>query len=166
MTPMKRTNATARMLAIGDPMPDVTLQGDAGTPVRLRDLVKSGGLVVYFYPRDDSMGCTAQSCSFRDQYEDFLAAGADVVGISADGPASHDRFAAKHRLPFQLLSDGTGEGRSAFGVKSTLGLIAGRVTFVFDARGTVRYVFDSQIRVNAHVERALEVVRGLADARP
>ncbi len=154
-----------KLLAVGDQMPDVTLQGDGGAPVRLRELVKARGLVVYFYPRDDSPGCTIQSCSFRDQYEDFVAAGADVVGISADGPASHDKFVAKHRLPFKLLSDGKGDARAAFGVKATLGLLAGRVTFVFDAKGVVRYVFDSQLRVNTHVERALEVVRGLVDIR-
>ena len=117
-------------------MPDVTLVGEGGARVRLRDLVKERGLVVYFYPKDDTPGCTAESCSFRDQYEDFVQAGADVVGISADPPDSHSRFASKYRLPFTLLSDGSGEARAAFGVKpALLGLMPGRVTFVFDGQG-------------------------------
>jgi thioredoxin-dependent peroxiredoxin len=153
-----------KLLAIGDSMPDVTLLGDKGTPVKLRSLLKPGGLVVYFYPRDDSPGCTVQSCSFRDQYEDFLAAGADVVGISSDSPSSHDKFAAKFRLPFKLLSDDDKLARQAFGVKSSLGLLPGRVTFVFDGKGVVQYVFDSQLRVNSHVEKSLEVLKRLARA--
>ncbi len=144
-------------------MPDVTLGGAEGVPVRLRELVKARGLVVYFYPKDDTPGCTIESCNFRDQYEDFVTAGADVVGISADPPESHGRFAAKHRLPFRLLSDETGAARAAFGVKATLGFLPGRVTFVFDKEGIVRYVFESQLRVNAHVERALQVVQGMLD---
>jgi thioredoxin-dependent peroxiredoxin len=152
-----------KLLAVGDPMPDVTLSGPEGTLVRLRDLVKGRGLVVYFYPKDDTPGCTIESCTFRDQYEDFVTAGADVVGISADPPESHGRFAAKYRLPFQLLSDLSGAARAAFGIKPKLGFLPGRVTFVFDKDGVVRYVFESQLRVNQHVARALEVVQGFID---
>jgi peroxiredoxin Q/BCP len=152
-----------KLLAVGDRMPDVTLNGAGGAPVKLRELVKERGLVVYFYPKDDTPGCTIESCNFRDQYEDFVTAGADVVGISADGPESHGRFASKYKLPFRLLSDETGAVRAAFGVKSKLGILPGRVTFVFDGEGVVRYVFESQLRVNAHVERALEVVQKLVD---
>ena len=155
---------SSKLLEVGDKMPDVSLTGADGKPVRLRELVKERGLVVYFYPKDDTPGCTIESCNFRDQYEDFVSAGADVVGISADPPESHGRFAAKHRLPFQLLSDGSGEGRAAFGVKSMLGFLPGRVTFVFDKDGVVRYVFDSQLRVNAHVEHALRVVQAFGPA--
>jgi peroxiredoxin Q/BCP len=151
----------SKLLEIGDPMPDVTLRGASGQPVKLRDLLKPGGLVVYFYPKDDSPGCTVQSCSFRDQYEDFVAAGADVVGVSSDSPGSHGKFAAKHRLPFTLLSDDDKAARKAFGIKSSFGLLPGRVTFVFDGRGVIQYVFDSQLRVNSHVEKSLEVLRRL-----
>ena len=154
---------SSKLLAVGDKMPDVTLAGAGGTPVRLRDLVKPKGLVVYFYPKDDTLGCTLESCNFRDQYEDFVSAGADVVGISADPPESHQKFASKYRLPFTLLSDETGAGRAAFGVNKSFGLMPGRVTFVFDGGGVVRYVFESQVRVKAHVERALEVVQGLVE---
>ena len=149
------------MLAVGDSMPDVTVRGAAGEPVRLRELLRPGGLVVYFYPHDDTPGCTIESCRFRDQYEEFLVAGAEVVGISGDDPESHARFRAKHRLPFRLYTD-DGPARAAFGVKSTLGLLPGRVTFVFDGAGIVRYVFESQIRVHSHVDRALAEIRKLS----
>ncbi|MCI0572914.1 MAG: peroxiredoxin [Myxococcaceae bacterium] len=150
-----------KMLQPGDAVPDVTLTGPGGHAVRLRELVGKKVLVVYFYPKDDTPGCTAQACSFRDQYEDFVAAGADVVGISADAMDSHEGFAARHRLPFTLLSDASGEARAGFGVKSTLGLIPGRVTFVVDHQGTVRYAFSSQLRAREHATRALEEVRKL-----
>ncbi|MBK7540107.1 MAG: peroxiredoxin [Myxococcales bacterium] len=148
------------LLAVGAQMPKVTLRGSDG-PVQLTDLVRPGGLVVYFYPRDDTPGCTVESCHFRDVYEDFVGAGADVVGISADSPESHDKFKAKHRLPFRLLTDEQNAARAAFGVGATLGFLPGRVTFVFDGQGVCRYAFDSQLRVHAHVERALAEIRKL-----
>jgi thioredoxin-dependent peroxiredoxin len=150
----------SKLLAVGAQMPDVTLRGNEG-PVALRELVRPGGLVVYFYPRDDTPGCTVESCHFRDQYEDFVGAGADVVGISSDSPESHEKFKAKHRLPFLLLTDEKNAARNAFGVGTTLGLFPGRVTFVFDSQGVCRYAFDSQLRVHAHVERALDEIRKL-----
>ncbi|NMO20330.1 peroxiredoxin [Pyxidicoccus fallax] len=159
--------AKTKLLKEGDSLPDVTLVGAGNRPVRLRDLVGGKVLVVYFYPKDDSPGCTAQACGLRDQYEDFVAAGAEVVGISGDAVASHERFASKHRLPFVLLSDEKGEARDAFGVApSLLGLIPGRVTFVVDRAGVIRNVFESQIRVGEHVRRALELVRALAGTAP
>lgn len=151
------------MLKVGASMPEVTLRGADG-PVRLRELLRPGGLVVYFYPRDDTPGCTVESCHFRDAYEDFVGAGAEVVGISGDSPESHAKFRAKHRLPFTLLTDDDTAARAAFGVGSTLGLLPGRVTFVFDGQGACRYVFESQLRVHAHVERALAEIRKLGAA--
>lgn len=155
--------ARTKLLKEGDAVPDVTLTGAGNRPVRLRDLVGQKVLVVYFYPKDDSPGCTAQACGLRDQYEDFAAAGAEVVGISGDSVASHEGFASRHRLPFVLLSDAGGEARKAFGVPpSLLGLIPGRVTFVVDRQGVIRSAFESQLRVGEHVRRALELVRTLA----
>ncbi|MCP3059512.1 peroxiredoxin [Myxococcus sp. K38C18041901] len=155
--------AKNKLLKQGDVLPDVTLTGPGNQPVRLKDLVGQKVLVVYFYPRDDSPGCTVQACGLRDQYEDFVAAGAEVVGISADSVASHQGFAAKHRLPFLLLSDAQGTAREAFGVgTSFLGMLPGRVTFVVDRQGIVQDSFESQIRVGEHVRRALELVRSLA----
>ncbi|WP_164015311.1 peroxiredoxin [Pyxidicoccus trucidator] len=155
--------ARPKLLKEGDAVPDVTLTGAGNRPVRLKDLVGQKVLVVYFYPKDDSPGCTAQACGLRDQYEDFVAAGAEVVGISSDSVASHEGFASKHRLPFVLLSDAGGAAREAFGVPpSLLGLLPGRVTFVVDRQGVIRSAFESQLRVGEHVRRALELVRTLA----
>lgn len=153
-----------RTLAKGDQLPDLTLPGPGGKPFRLHDLVGSKTMVVYFYPKDETAGCTAEACGFRDAYEDFTGAGAEVIGISADSAASHESFAKHHRLPFVLLSDPEGKAQAAFGIKKTLGLIPGRVTFVIDRSGVIQYVFDSQIRVGKHVQEALAVVKRLETA--
>jgi peroxiredoxin Q/BCP len=128
--------------------------------VNLRDKLGKP-LVVYFYPKDETYGCTIEACAFRDSYEDFLAAGADVIGISRDDAASHESFKQNHRLPFTLLSDPGGKVASAWGVKGRFGL-GGRVTYVFDAAGTLRHKFDSAIRFGKHVDEALAVVKTLA----
>jgi peroxiredoxin Q/BCP len=148
-----------RMVNIGDAMPDTTLVGPEG-PIKLRDRLGKA-LVVYFYPKDETVGCTKEACSFRDQYEDFVAAGADVIGISRDDAASHANFKSHHKLPFTLLTDPRGEVASAWGVRGTLGLLPGRVTFVFDKTGTCKLRFDSQLRFGKHVDEALEVVKRL-----
>jgi peroxiredoxin Q/BCP len=151
-----------QQLQPGDRIPDLTLPGPGGKEVRLLDLAEKKTLVVYFYPKDETPGCTAEACSFRDSYEDFTTAGAEVVGISDDSTSSHESFAKHHRLPFVLLSDPGGRARKAFGVgTSAFGLIKGRVTFVVEKGGTIRMAFDSQIRVNKHVKEALEAVHRL-----
>lgn len=148
-------------LAVGARAPAVTLEGPDGA-VPLSSLHADRVLVLYFYPKDETPGCTKEACTFRDQYEDFLAAGADVVGVSADSPASHASFASRHRLPFRLLSDPTGAARKAFGVTAVLGLLPGRVTFVIDRGGVIRHAFSSVINMTAHVDEALAKVRELA----
>src|SRR5690606_34936307 len=100
-------------------------------------------VVLYFYPKDDTPGCTVEACSFRDAYAVFSDAGAEVVGISSDSVGAHKAFADKHRLPFRLLADHGGHVRASYGVKKTLGLIDGRVTFIIDRGGVVRHVFSS-----------------------
>lgn len=145
----------------GMPIPDVTLTGPEG-PVRLRDLLGERALVFYFYPKDETPGCTAEACSFRDQYQDFLDAGADVIGVSRDSAESHEKFKTHHRLPFRLFSDPGGAAAAAFGVKKTFGLIAGRSTFVIDKGGVVRLRFDSQLNATKHVREALDMVRSLS----
>ncbi|HEY8039411.1 MAG TPA: peroxiredoxin [Polyangiaceae bacterium] len=153
-------------LAVGDRAPDFTLPGGPdGTSVSLKDLLAKGPVVVFFYPKDDTPGCTVEACTFRDSYDAFSQAGAAVVGISSDSVASHDRFASKHKLPMTLLSDADGKVRAAYGVKATLGLFPGRATFVIDPGGTVRHVFVSQLRVETHVEKALGVVKALAQGK-
>jgi thioredoxin-dependent peroxiredoxin len=148
-------------VGVGEVAPDFTLHDQRGEPVTLSELVRQRCVVLYFYPKDDTPGCTAEACSFRDQYEDLRDAGAEVVGVSSDDVASHEAFAARHRLPFVLVSDPGGAVRAAYGVKRTLGLIDGRVTFVLDRERVVRHVFSSQIRPKKHVEEALRVVRAI-----
>jgi peroxiredoxin Q/BCP len=148
------------MLNPGDRMPATTLLGPEG-PVALRDRIGKT-LVVYFYPKDETYGCTKEACSFRDQYEDFVAAGAEVIGVSRDDADAHASFRQHHRLPFTLLSDPRGEVASAWGVKG-LGPIPGRVTFVFDKAGTLRHRFSSQLRFGRHVDEALAVVQRLVE---
>lgn len=147
----------------GSPIPDVTLTGPDG-PVRLKDLIGPKAVVLYFYPKDETPGCTAEACSFRDSYQDFLDAGADVIGVSRDSAESHAKFKANHRLPYRLFTDEGGAAAAAFGVKKTFGIIAGRVTFVIDPGGVVRLRFDSQLQAKKHVAQALEVVKRLAPA--
>lgn len=147
----------------GDRVPDVQLTGDGGA-VALSSVLKNRAAVLYFYPRDETPGCTAEACSFRDSYESFVEAGAEVIGVSQDTSDSHSRFKLKHRLPFTLLSDPDGSAAKAFGVKKTFGLLAGRVTFVIDQDGIVRLRFDSQLRVNEHVREALETIQRLKAA--
>ena len=115
--------------------------------------------MIFFYPKDDTLGCTIESCAFRDAYKDFIAAGAEVIGISADPVASHLRFREKYSLPFILASDVAGETAHAYGVANgPLGL-PGRATFIIDKGGIVRDAYASQLRVKRHVSRALGLVR-------
>jgi thioredoxin-dependent peroxiredoxin len=149
------------MAKVGEKAPDVTLKGDGGAAVALSKHLGQKTLVLYFYPKDDTPGCTVEACTFRDSYQDLTDAGAEVIGVSADGEGSHAAFKAKHGLPFVLLSDPDGSAAKAFGVKKTFGLIAGRVTFVIDRQGVVRHRFDSQLKVKEHVKEALTLVKQL-----
>lgn len=145
-------------LDVGDAMPETTLVGETG-PVKLREKIGKP-LVVYFYPADETYGCTREACSFRDSYQDFMDAGAEVIGVSSDDAASHAKFKANHRLPFTLLSDPGHQVAKQWGLKKTLG-IPPRVTFVFDKNGVVKHRFDSKVRFGAHVDTALEIVKTL-----
>jgi peroxiredoxin Q/BCP len=130
--------------------------------VSLADLRRNRAVVLFFYPKDETAICTKEACAFRDAYEDFVDAGAAVIGVSSDSAESHRRFAHGHRLPFLLLADVDGSLREAFGVPKTLGMLPGRVTYVIDKEGVVRHVFSSQFSADQHVSEALAVVRQLA----
>ncbi len=145
----------------GNTAPDFTLNNQEGKPVALSDLLKKGNVVLYFYPKDETPGCTKEACSFRDNYEAFKEAGAQVVGISSDSAESHQKFASHHRLPFILLSDVGGKIRKLYGVPSTLGLLPGRVTYVIDKKGIVRKIFSSQFKATLHIEEALKMLKTL-----
>jgi peroxiredoxin Q/BCP len=118
-------------------------------------------VVLYFYPKDGTPVCTKEACAFRDAYEDFVRAGAVVIGVSSDSLDRHATFAAGHHLPFLLLADEDGSLRKAFGVTKTLGLLPERVTYVIDQEGIVRHEFSSQFSADRHVTEALEIVRHL-----
>ena len=143
----------------GDPAPDFSLADASGKTVRLADYRGRKAVVLYFYPKDDTPGCTKEACTFRDQYQDFQDAGAEVIGVSSDSTASHAKFTDKYRLPFVLVADPGGTVRKAYGVPATLGLLPGRVTFVIDREGIVRHVFNSQFKAAQHVAEALAALR-------
>jgi peroxiredoxin Q/BCP len=148
------------MLKTGDQIPSFRLQNQNGEWVDSKELLGKFKLVIYFYPKDDTPGCTAEACSFRDQYADFEDVGAKLIGVSADSVASHKQFAEKHRLTFDLLSDPKNEVRQLFGVpKSFFGLLPGRVTYVFDARGRLLHSFNSQLNAKRHIEEAIQALQ-------
>jgi len=151
----------AQGIAVGDKAPDFTLPSQSGEPVRLQDRIGQRVVVLYFYPKDETSGCTREACAFRDSHEVFTDAGAEVIGVSSDSVDKHAAFATHHKLPFTLLSDKGGKVRKAYEVPSTLGFIPGRVTYVIDRDGTVRHVFNSMTNIDRHVKDALEVVRRL-----
>ena len=151
----------AQGIGVGDKAPDFTLPSQSGEQVRLQDRIGQGVVVLYFYPKDETSGCTREACAFRDSHEVFTDAGAEVIGVSSDSVDKHAAFAAHHKLPFTLLSDKGGKVRKAYEVPSTLGFIPGRVTYVIDRDGTVRHVFNSMTNIDRHVKDALEVVRRL-----
>lgn len=145
-------------LAVGDPLPQFRAPlGDGGT-FDTAAHVGRRALVIFFYPKDDTPLCTQEACGFRDAYEEFRAAGAEVVGVSGDAPASHAAFARRHGLPFPIISDTGGTVRRLFGVPSLLGFLPGRVTYVIDREGIVRLVFNSSFSAAGHVRRALDLV--------
>jgi len=146
---------------VGDAAPEFTSTSQTGEQVSLAEFRGNKAVVLFFYPKDGTPVCTKEACSFRDAYEDFVRAGAVVIGVSSDSAESHQAFAGGHRLPFLLLSDADGSLRKAFGVPKTLGFLPGRVTYVIDKEGVVRHVFSSQFSVDRHVAQALAVVRQL-----
>jgi peroxiredoxin Q/BCP len=148
-------------IKVGDAAPEFDLTDAAGKRVRLSDFRGKRNVVLYFYPKDDTPGCTKEACSFRDSYQSFTDAGAEVVGVSSDDGASHQKFAEKFHLPFTLVSDTGGSVRKRYGVPATLGLLPGRVTFVIDRDGIVRHVFNSQLQATKHVDEALGVIKKL-----
>ncbi len=154
-----------KRLKVGDTAPDFTLLAANGETVTLSDFRGRAEVVLFFYPKDNTPGCTAEACSFRDSYEAFREAGAEVIGVSADSVDSHDQFARRLKLPFRLASDRDGSVRAKYGVARTFGLIPGRSTFLIDKLGVVRHVFSSQFQPARHVTEALSVLRKLREGK-
>jgi peroxiredoxin Q/BCP len=146
---------------VGDKAPDFTLPSQMGDNVTLSEYFGKKNIVLYFYPKDETRGCTREACSFRDSYDVFTSLGAEVIGVSGQSVESHKSFATHHGLPFILLSDEKNEVRQLYGVPATMGVIPGRVTFIIDKRGIVRHVFSSQFQPEKHIEEALKVLKEL-----
>jgi len=148
---------------VGDKAPDFTLPSQTGEYVTLSKFFGDKNIVLYFYPKDESPGCTREACSFRDSYEIFKDLGAEVIGVSSGSIESHKSFAQHHNLPFILLSDEDNKIRKLYGVSSSFGVIPGRVTYIIDRKGLVRHIFSSQFQPEQHVEEAVKVLRKLED---
>lgn len=151
-----------KKLAVGSTVPKFELKDQHGQLFSLESVLGKKNLVIFFYPKDDSPGCTKQACSFRDQFEVFADEDAMIIGISGQSVKSHLEFAQKHRLNYTLLSDEGNKVRKQFGVPSDLfGLIPGRVTYVIDKQGKVIYMFNSQVQTEKHVTEALRILKEL-----
>ena len=146
---------------LGDAAPELTLSTQSGEQITLAQYRGKNAVVLFFYPKDGTPVCTKEACAFRDAYEDFVEAGAVVIGVSGDSADRHQSFAANHRLPFVLVSDADARARRAFGVPKSMGLLPGRVTYVIDKEGIVRHIFNSQFAADRHVEEALDSIRKL-----
>jgi thioredoxin-dependent peroxiredoxin len=152
---------------VGARAPDFALPSQTGEKLRLEDFLGKP-VVLFFYPKDNTLGCTKEVCAFRDDFEEFGKLDAEVIGISSDSVESHKAFAEEHDLPFALLSDRGGKIRKLYGVPNTLGLFPGRVTYVVDEAGVVRHIFSSQLGVERHVQEAINALEELdrAPRRP
>jgi peroxiredoxin Q/BCP len=145
---------------VGDVAPDFTLPDQDGKPVTFSKL-RGKNVVLYFYPKDFSSGCTREACGFRDSYEDFTDAGAIVVGVSGDSVESHKKFIEEYKLPFTLLSDMKGEVRQLYGTYRIMGLLSGRYTFVIDKEGVIKDIFSSETNMQKHIDEALSGLKNL-----
>jgi len=148
-------------IAVGDKAPDFTLPSNTGETVTLSQFFGKKNVVLFFYPKDESRGCTKEACAFRDSYEVFKDLGAEVLGINVGDLESHQKFVNKYMLPFRLLVDEDNRVRELYGVPSTLGIVSGRVTYVIDKKGIVRHIFSSQFQPEKHIEEAISVLRTL-----
>jgi peroxiredoxin Q/BCP len=144
-------------LKVGDKAPDFSLLDEHGKPVSLKDYSGKNIVVLYFYPKDFTSGCTAEACSFRDNYQPFREKDAVVVGVSLDSVESHKKFSEKYNLPFSILSDSGKETAKAYGVLGIGGLLAKRVTFIIDKNGTIARIFP-KVDVTKHSEEVLKAI--------
>jgi peroxiredoxin Q/BCP len=153
-----------KTIQVGDVAPDFTRLTADGHELRLSDFRGKRSVVLFFYPKDHTSVCTAQACAFRDREDEFRGAAAEIIGVSGDSAASHQRFAANHSLSFHLLSDSDGSLRALFGVPKSLWVIPGRVTYVIDRQGIVRFVCSALLNAEKHSAEALRVVLQLEAA--
>lgn len=153
-------NSTMSKIKVGDRVPSFSLKNQNGETISIDSSIGKT-MVIYFYPKDDTPGCTKEACKFRDEYERFTDLGTMVIGISADSVESHKKFEEKYNLPFTLLADTENKVRNMFGVPKNLFLIPGRVTYIIDTNGIVKYIFNSQLSAEKHIDNALEELNKL-----
>jgi peroxiredoxin Q/BCP len=147
-------------IGVGSIVPSFSLKDQNGQFFDIDSVKGKNNLVIYFYPKDDTPGCTKEACSFRDQYDVFKKEDALVIGISGQSVESHFKFAKKHRLNYTLLSDKDNKVRELFGVPTNLfGLLPGRVTYVVNKDGKVAFLFNSQLNVEKHIVEALRILK-------
>lgn len=155
-------NVNSKVIGVGSTVPSFSLKDQNGEVFELDSVKGKKNLVIYFYPKDDTPGCTREACSFRDQFDVFKQQDALIIGISAQSVESHLEFSKKHRLNYTLLSDEGNVVRKLFGVPANLfGLLPGRVTYVVDKAGKVVFVFNSQMNAEKHIEEALRILKEL-----
>jgi peroxiredoxin Q/BCP len=150
----------AMKMKAGDPAPNFEGLTSDGTKLSLRDLVGRKNVVLYFYPKDDTPGCTKEACSFRDNIKPIRDLGAEVVGVSLDSVGSHKKFADKYRLPFPLLSDKEKRITNAYGVLNESGTFASRVTYIIDKEGKIARIFP-KVDVTKHTEEVVAALKEL-----
>lgn len=153
---------TKKPVSIGSKVPIFILNDQFGEAFNIESVLGKKNLIIYFYPKDETPGCTAEACSFRDAYEEFTENNCVVIGISGDDEESHWNFAMKHRLTYTLLADQGNHIRKLFGVpKSMFGMLPGRVTYIIDKKGIVRHIFNSQLMATKHISESLKILRTL-----
>ena len=152
-----------QVTSVGSTVPSFSLKDQNGTDFKIESVLGKKNLVIYFYPKDDTPGCTKEACSFRDQFEVFKKEDALIIGISGQSVQSHFEFAKKHRLNYTLLSDEGDKVRKLFGVPTSfLGLLPGRVTYIVNKEGKVVFVFNSQLNAGKHIEEALRILKDIS----
>ena len=148
-------------LKIGDQVPSFSLIDQHGKVRTSNKLNKS--LVLFFYPKDDTPGCTIEACGFRDKYDLFKILGAEVWGISNGNTQSHLRFANKNKLQYPLLCDQNNIIRKKFGVPKTLGFIEGRVTYIINSKRMITHIFEDLLNGPAHIKEAIKALKKLQE---
>ncbi len=152
-------------LSIGDQIPEFSLLDEQEVERSFKAPFEKH-IVFFFYPKDNTPGCTKEACAFRNACEDFSEKGVDIYGISNDSSASHRGFKSSNNLPYPLLSDPKGKLREKFGVKKDLfGLLSGRVTYIVDEQGTVQHIYKSHLNIDGHIKESLEAVDRINSAQ-
>lgn len=148
-------------LKVGDRAPEFNLPSSEGRSIGLKDFLNKKHVVLYFYPKDNTPGCTKEGCSFRDYYEEIKGLGAEVLGVSFDSVDSHKKFASKHGFPFPLLSDKEKDVAKAYGAIGFGGLAPKRITYIIDKEGIIRHIYESR-DAKSHVTEAIKILKEIS----